>query len=398
MKRQSPSKSSDNSFTPLKENSNVLLYLILSLIYLTVNAAFVLKYGSRIVTHGYLLVILYLFAIPAAFWLLKRFPSRIFNNRTYIAIVIVFAVFMGIIFLIIPQESLRVDRYEMIKLFWDNTFSGINPYTPREHTNIPGPFPCYFILSLPFYLLKEIGLFSLAGFGLFSYLLYRSEAGIKAKVIALFLLTCSPAFAWEITCRSTIFLNMVLVMGLIHVMEQKSTEGFTPLSSIGYGLLTGFVMCTRSVTILVIVPYLIYLWRNNRAPHLLVYSVSSISAFGVPFLPFLTYASFFHGYNPFAVQTSIMPGPAIAVVGLVSCAVALRLKKLDSFVFFQSICLFAVALTFVSLRISKYGWNNSLIGDRADISYFILAFPFLFISTALFLFRSKVDTVGSGAG
>jgi hypothetical protein len=52
----------------------------------------------------------------------------------------------------------------------------------------------------------------------------------------------------------------------------------------------------------------------------------------------------------------------------------------------------------VSLRISKYGWNNSLIGDRADISYFILAFPFLLISTALFLFQSKVDMVGSGAG
>ena len=151
---------------------NKLLYLTLTFMYLLVNAVFVLKYSIRIVTHGSLLVVLYLFAVPVVFWLLTRLPSRIFTNRTYIAIVIAFSVFMGIVFFIIPQESLRVDRYEMIKLFWDNTFSCINPYTPREHTNIPGPFPCYFILALPFYLLKEIGLLSLAGFLLFSYLLY----------------------------------------------------------------------------------------------------------------------------------------------------------------------------------------------------------------------------------
>jgi hypothetical protein len=131
---------------------NKLLYLTLTFMYLLVNAVFVLKYSIRIVTHGSLLVVLYLFAVPVVFWLLTRLPSRIFTNRTYIAIVIAFSVFMGIVFFIIPQESLRVDRYEMIKLFWDNTFSGINPYTPREHTNIPGPFPCYFILALPFYL------------------------------------------------------------------------------------------------------------------------------------------------------------------------------------------------------------------------------------------------------
>ena len=223
---------------------------------------------------------------------------------------------------------------------------------------------------------------SLAGFWFFSYLLYKSDASIKAKVISLLILAGSPAFAWEITCRSTIFLNMLLVLGLIHFMEKKSIEGFSPLASIGYGLLTGFVACTRSVTILVIVPYLIYLWRNHRAPNPVLYSIAAIGMFGIPFLPFLNYSSFFHGYNPFAVQTSIMPGYATAVVGLISCAVALRLKKLDNFILFQSLCLFAIALTFVILRIFSRGWHKSLIGDKADISYFILAFPFLFFSIA----------------
>ena len=117
------------------------LYLTLTFMYLLVNAVFVLKYGSRIVTHGSFLLVLYLLAVPAVFWLLIKLPSRIFNNQTYVAIVIAFSVFMGIVFFIIPQESLRVDRYEMIKIFWDNVFSGINPYTPRENSNIPGPFP-----------------------------------------------------------------------------------------------------------------------------------------------------------------------------------------------------------------------------------------------------------------
>ena len=186
---------------------------------------------------------------------MTRLPSRIFTDRTYIVIVIAFSVFMGIVLLTIPQESLRVDRYEMIKLFWDNTLARINPYTPRGiHTNIPGPFPCYFILALPFYLCKEIGLLSLTGFLFFSYLLYRSGASMKSRTIALLLLAGSPAFAWEITCRSTIFLNMVLVVGLIQQMERWSKGGFTARASIGYGLLTGFIACTRSVTILVLVP------------------------------------------------------------------------------------------------------------------------------------------------
>jgi hypothetical protein len=211
------------------------------------------------------------------------------------------------------------------------------------------------------------------------------------------MLVGSPAFAWEITCRSTIFLNMVLVMGLIQVMEQQSAEGFSFRASIGYGVLTGFVACTRSVTVLVLVPYFLYLWRNHRAPHPAPYAIAAIGAFCIPFLPFFTYSSFFHDYNPFAVQTSIMPGPAVVIVGIISCAVALRLRSFAGFVFFQCFCLFAIAFMFVSMRISSYGWHNSLIGDRADISYFLLAFPFLFISIALVLLRSKVGKVSDGA-
>jgi len=371
------------------------LYLLLALIYLVVNSIFVLKYGSHIVAHGYLLVIFYVIAVVAVWLLLIKFPPGIFNKRTYLVIIIAFSVFMVVVFFVIPQESLRVDRHEMIKLFWDNTFAGINPYTPRElNTNIPGPFPCYFVIALPFYWLKEIGLLSLVGFLSFSYLLYVSGSSIKAKIISLLLLVGSPAFAWEITCRSTVFLNMVLVLGLIQSMERKSNSGFSLRESIGYGVLTGFVACTRSVTILVIVPYLLYLWRNQRAPQPTLYSIAAISAFCIPFLPFLTYCSFSQGYNPFAVQTSIMPGPATIVVGLISCVVALRLKNFFSFISFQSFFLFALALVYVSLRIFSHGWHSSLIGDYADISYFMLAFPFLFASISLTLLQESKDTVG----
>lgn len=375
----------------LKENINILLRLALLLVYFMVNAVFVLRYGSRIFTHGYLIVTFYLVAVTAIFVLLIRLPSRIFNNRTYISIIIVFCVLMGIVFFIVPQESLRVDRYEMIKLFWNNTFTGNNPYTPLKlNTNIPGPFPCYFALALPFYLLKEIGLLSLTGFLFFSYILYKSPLSMRAKTFSLLLLVGSPAFAWEITCRSTIFLNIVLVLWLIQEMERQSTQAFSSRASVVYGLLTGFIACTRSVAILVLVPYLLYLWRNHRVPHPTLYSVSAFVAFGIPFLPFLTYPSFFQGYNPFVVQTSLMPGSATVVVGLISCAVALRLVNFSGFIFFQSICLFVIALIYISLRIASYGWHNAIIGDGADISYLMLAFPFLFISIASFFLLESV--------
>jgi len=48
----------------------------------------------------------------------------------------------------------------------------------------------------------------------------------------------------------------------------------------------------------------------------------------------------------------------------------------------------------VSLRIFSHGWHSSLIGDYADISYFMLAFPFLFASISLTLLQESKDTVG----
>lgn len=388
--------SSNNEISPAIRQPGIfmkkkLLYSSLTIMYLLVNVFFVFKYGSRIFAHGYLPVLLYLAAVPAIFWLLIKFPARIFTRRTFFVVVVAFSVFAGIVFAVIPQETLRVDRYDMIKLFWDNAFSGMNPYTPRLNSNIPGPFPCYFILGLPLYFLKEMGFFSLAGFWLFSYLLYRSDANMKAKVIALLLLSGSPAFVWEIICRSTIFVNMTLVLGLVCLMEKKSIDGFSPAASAGYGLLTGVVACTRSVAILVIVPYLIYLWRNNRAPKPQAYAIAAIGVFIISFLPFLDYASFWGGYNPFAVQAKIMPGHATAVAGLISCMVALRLRNTKDFVFFQSLFLFVVSASYLILRIASHGWHKSIIGNKADISYFILAFPFLVISMASLLSSAEEE-------
>lgn len=352
--------------------------LVFALIYLTVNALFVLKYGGRAVAHGPLLAALYVVAAPAAFRLLYRLPSRWFTGRAFAAIVIAFTVLMGIAFLIVPQESLRVDRYEMIRLFWDNAFGGINPYTPRGiDTNIPSPFPCYFLLALPFYLWKEIGLLSLAGFLLFAYMLARSEADVRTRIVAVLMLVGSPAFAWEIACRSTVFLNMVLVVGLIMLMERRSKQGFSDRASIGYGLLAGAVACTRSVALLVLVPYFLFLLYNRRAPRPVLYWTAVIGAFSVPFIPLLVFPSFYHGCNPFSVQSTLLPGPATAVVGLVSCAVALRLRSLSGFMLFQSLCLFLVVLAYAGMRIAACGWHAALAGDRADISYFLLVFPLL---------------------
>jgi hypothetical protein len=366
--------------------------LALALVYLTINGLFVLKYGSRLA--GFLPAVSYLIAAPALFWFLTRLPSRIFSNRAYVAVVLVFAALMGIVFAAIPQERLRVDRFEMIRLFWDNAFRGINPYTPREiDTNIPGPFPGYFIIALPFYLCREIGLLSLSGFLLFSWQLFRNDAGVRASTVALLLLVASPAFAWEVACRSTIFLNMALVMVLILRMERRSKAGFSNRASFIYGLLTGVVACTRSVTFLVLAPYFIYLWSNHRAPRPVPYITAALGAFGLPFVPLLAYPSFLHGFNPFAVQSSLLPGAATVVIALFAMVGALRTKSFSGFVLLQTLCLFAIAFGYVAIQIARSGWHAVFIGDGADISYFLLAFPFLAVGSALALMEGPTTGV-----
>src|SRR5690606_21024877 len=135
------------------------------LLFLVVNFLFAVKYTERL-TSLYLVTSISLMVFYLLIW---KYKSRLNLFQTKLNIVnlsIIILFFLGSVFVFskISQESLMVDRWSVISSFWDNYFSDKYAYLATSHMgNYPGPMPFYYILALPFYLIGELGYFSLLG-------------------------------------------------------------------------------------------------------------------------------------------------------------------------------------------------------------------------------------------
>jgi succinate-acetate transporter protein len=222
-------------------------------LFLFVNFAFSAKYLSDI-TPYYLPASIGLCGIYLAFW---RFRSRVgnFTNRfRYLNHCLVLSYFAvsAILFIKIPAESLNVDRRDVITSFWDNYFNGEYVYFAQSFAgNYPGPMPFYFVLALPFYWYGELGFFSLMGLIAFVLLIRASKKSRTATTAYMLLIMVSAFFLWEVTCRSNIFLNAVLVLLSITYILQ-SIEAKTGRYILRTGILIGLLLSTRNVFVILI--------------------------------------------------------------------------------------------------------------------------------------------------
>ena len=113
----------------------------------------------------------------------------------------------------IPVETLKVDRWSVISSFWDNYFGNKYVYFAKSNmNNPPGPMPFYFILALPFYIIGELGYFSILGIVLFFGLLNYKKLNTNLQTTALLLVCSSIFYLHEVICRSNIFLNSTIVL------------------------------------------------------------------------------------------------------------------------------------------------------------------------------------------
>ena len=107
---------------------------------------------------------------------------------------------------------MHVDRWSVIASFWDNYFNGKYVYFAQSFDgNYPGPMPFYFILALPFYIIGELGIFSVLGIFVFMFLMKNKKNSNITSMY--FILTASSIFyIWEVCSRSNIFINGVLIL------------------------------------------------------------------------------------------------------------------------------------------------------------------------------------------
>lgn len=284
----------------------------------------------------------------------------------------------------IDKYSIDVDRWSALTFWSENLKNGIFPYgTPTHMGGYASPYPVWQLFHFPFYLLGDTGYGQLFCLLVFFVFLYLNRKRMNSRAFLL-LLALSPGFWWEMSVRSDLLCNMLLVYIFLSSMFYY---GFWEKHRYLSALIVGLFLCTK---MLVVIPLFIFMFpkfiqldiKERGKVVLLV-----LAGLLIPFLPFLFGE---HGilnhpeYNPILQQTR--QGNIWVVIFLLIMIVfaSLKWKTMRDCFFFSGLFLFLLIL-FVGIEITLYNdINYTIFGDEFDISYFNVSIPFF-----LFCINSK---------
>ena len=311
----------------------------------------------------------------------SRIKDEIFDIKWF-AIFLTFFIAGYIILLnYVSSETLNVDRWSVITSFLDSIFNGEYPYLAKSHmNNPPGPFPFYFLLALPFYLIGEIGYFTLAGFLGFLYFVRKYFSQVKIQILIISILIFSPLYWWELIARSTIFVNMVIILLFIDWFENRRKNKLSDLVLAGF--IGGLLSSTRGIVICIFIAYFSYYYLKRRAwSPIIIITASLCAGFIVSLIPLLIWdLNLFLKYNPITLQANFLPSWGIVLFTFLAVLIGLRSKNISDFYRFTGIYLFAIVMSSFIFIIFKVGFREAYLQNGFDISYFIFAIPFNLIS------------------
>src|SRR5690554_770708 len=358
-----------------KTNISLLLFLF-------VNFLFAIKYTERI-TSFYVLISIGIIGFYGLIWKYRTKLNLFQSKLNIVNFGIVFLFFIGAIFIFskITQESLMVDRWSVISSFWDNYFSDKYVYLATSHRgNYPGPMPFYYILALPFYLLGELGYFSLLGIIVFLSLLKFDKISVPKQTIAIILLCSSVFFLWEVISRSNVFLNGSLILfSIIYLL--KSIEQKKPYFVLWNGIFIGLMLSTRNVFVIPYIITFLYLLKTKElsVKEVIQTGFVTILTFTLTFLPFIyNYIEEFEIMNPFIIQSDyLMPQYLTFLCVAVSSLFVFLIKSKEDTYYYSGLALFMTISIYFIYHIIEIGLTDSYFNSVVDISYFILSMPFL---------------------
>ena len=358
--------------------NNIALVIILF-----ISGLYFFKYSTIYVGHAFILTPIYLLILTGAIFYIDKFGNKHFKyfNQNH------FLIFSGILALIsiywitfIPRYG-GVGRLPRIDDWLDRFFSGRFPYHYRI---APSGFPILFIISAPFYFLKNAGYLESAG--LIFYLgsvVYLSKT-IRENILRIIILITSPVFYFSFVVRDELFFNMIIIIVLLLFTEKFFDPDKYSYKFELFGLLFGLLLSTRSVVGLVYAVYLTHLFKQNL-PRGYLFIFLVLLAFYLTLVPFFLWDQIsFSLYGPFAIQQKVAALPiwiaaVILIIAIYSGWIAANLQE----VFFASgLVLFLAVLISMILKIFAFGFLQAAVNDVFDLSYFIFCTPFLLLSIA----------------
>ncbi len=365
----------------MKLNKSALTVAII----LIINALFSIKYISRY-TNKFWLITGAMTLIYAGIYYLSE-KNKFDARWKYLVLGVLGLYCLACVYAFhkIPVSLLKVDRWSVIYSFWETFFKGEYAYAAKSHMdNYPGPMPFYFILALPFYFIKEIGFLSLSGLILFAYLVFKTTRNTNAYLFPAAFLLSSPILLWEMTSRSTIFVNAVLVLAYLLYLRKVNfnlSPSYKMFGVYAAGILGGLILSTRNVFILpLIVAFVYYLKSKKINPfQLVVFGCFVLLTFITSFLPFvLPFMEDFKKINPFIVQSSfLMPSSYIPGFILLALTSGYFTKNVKDIVFSSTCVLFITICFYFFYQLYTEGFHTPYdLNPKIDISYFIFCLPF----------------------
>ncbi len=342
-----------------------------------INGLFIYKYGARIIPQAVIPAVIFCVLFPIVIcYLHHRFRNR-FTSQKLNIILFIYLIVSVIILIGIPIEGLNVDRWSVIDSFWQAMFNGEFPYAARSiHDNPPGPLPVYFLLALPFHLTGEVGLLSLAGILGFYFFGGLEKKDNNSKILVLLCLLLSPSIWWEIATRSTLCFNMTIIIIYLSWAEQQYRSQKNSLLA---GFIGGLILSTRAITAVPLLAFLTFQYLRQRDLHtFIIQGAMIIFGFAVTIIPLVIWdLSLFMKFNPITLQAGFLNLPLLLSVFAITILVFFKTQNKTQFYQRLGIIMFLIVLVAMIKEIIISGWSQAVFGNAFDISYFILAIPFL---------------------
>lgn len=348
------------------------------------NFLFAYKYIAEQTSLGLVFTIVYILLFLGAFYITNRIKFKWFDSKVfYYGLLIACSLMLLLLFRYVKVESLNVDRWSVINVFWEHVFAGKYPYSAQSNMgNYPGPLPVYFLLALPFYLIGEIGIFSITGFLLLALFMRRNLTPHKSAG-CLILMILSIPILWEIAVRSTIVVNAVLFIlytSWLLDLDMNNKKNFI-LSAI----ISGLLLSTRSILVLVFVVYGMYMLSTRlfTFQQLLLWAGMVMLVLVFTILPFiLIYPHAFYKMNPLFVQTEHLLPLWFSFIFIVFAIIAGWYCKNKHNLYFAVGVVYAFFFVcYAGFNCFEYGFTQAYSGSIIDLSYGLFGFVFLLFAT-----------------
>ncbi len=365
-------------WSQLLSNKTVQLFVLLF-----INSLYILKFVPRIGISPYPFFLIYIVLILALafiyFKYIKIASDKTFRILYWLQLVFALVAIVGVLIVVDPL-TVRVDRWSALTYFWDSLLQGQYPYSAHTHVgpnNFASPFPLWHVISLPFYLLGDVGIELLFFLFITAIAIKKFFSSYRISFFFMLLLLISPAYWWEISVRSDSLSNGLLVFMIIlwYFKNNRSISNSFILTI----LLCGMIASTRMSALL---PLAIFFFQPFLQLSIKQKIIFPISVLGIAFLvlsPFIFWDTdtwIFFSRNPFMSQGYNGSVYIFLIMIPIAIFMALRWKNTQQFFNNASLFIFIFILSSLIFRVIKAGEGNLFSDGISDISYFNLALPY----------------------